>query len=98
MTTPGKILYLLRKIHVRPIHIVIPVLFAMLAATFEGAGMGLLIPGFIPSPLGDVNEYTPSLNEFLVCLGIWALGALIYTTTSKVAISIELGKLSVHPK
>ena len=61
-------------------------------------GMGLLIPGFIPSPLGDVNEYSPSLNEFFVCLGIWALGALIYTVTAKVAIAIELGKLTVHPK
>lgn len=39
-------------------------------------GMGLVIPGFIPTPLGAIVEYTPSLNETLVCLGIWAFGLL----------------------
>ena len=29
-------------------------------------GMGLVIPGFIPSPLGDLVEYTPSMVETLV--------------------------------
>ena len=61
-------------------------------------GMGLLIPGFIPSPLGDIIEYTPSLNEFFVCLGIWACGALAYTTMAKVSIAIELGKLKLEKK
>ncbi len=59
MTTPGKIIYLLRKIHVRPIHVIIPILFAMLAATFEGAGMGLLIPilnGFLEKSFSFVRD------------------------------------------
>ncbi|HWU36391.1 MAG TPA: cyclic nucleotide-binding domain-containing protein, partial [Candidatus Acidoferrum sp.] len=30
-------------------------------------GMGLVIPGFIPTPLGEMVEYSPSLNETLVC-------------------------------
>lgn len=57
-------------------------------------GMGLLIPGFIPTPLGDVVEYTPSMIEFFVCLGIWSFGLLIFTLMAKVAIAIELGTLS----
>ncbi|MBT3235156.1 MAG: polysulfide reductase NrfD [Bdellovibrionales bacterium] len=56
-------------------------------------GMGLIIPGFIPSPLGDVVEYTPSIHEFFICLAIWAFGALSYTVISKVAISIVSGRL-----
>jgi Ni/Fe-hydrogenase subunit HybB-like protein len=56
-------------------------------------GMGLIVPGFIPSPLGDFVEYRPSLVEFFVSLGIWSLGALIFTTFTKVAISIQLGDL-----
>jgi Ni/Fe-hydrogenase subunit HybB-like protein len=56
-------------------------------------GMGLIIPGFIPSPLGDVVEYTPSMHEIFICLSIWAFGALAYTLISKVAISIMNGKL-----
>jgi molybdopterin-containing oxidoreductase family membrane subunit len=73
------------------------VLFACVAAIIGiwiEKGMGLIIPGFIPTPLGDLVEYTPSLIEFLVCLGIWSLGAMIFTILAKVAISIETGELS----
>ncbi len=56
-------------------------------------GMGLIIPGFIPSPAGDLVEYTPSAVEFLVCLGIWAMGALMFTLMAKVALAIQHGDL-----
>src|SRR5262249_32002012 len=42
-------------------------------------GMGLVVPGFVPSPLGEIVEYVPTLNETLICLGIWAFGLLCYT-------------------
>jgi Ni/Fe-hydrogenase subunit HybB-like protein len=57
-------------------------------------GMGLVVPGFIPSPLGEMIEYTPSLNETLVCLGIWAFGILCYTVFLRMAIPILQGRLS----
>jgi molybdopterin-containing oxidoreductase family membrane subunit len=57
----------------------------------------LIIPGFIPSPLGDIVEYTPSLIEALVCLGIWAIGGLIYTLLVKVAIGVLTGDLKEDP-
>ena len=57
-------------------------------------GMGLIIPGFIPSSLGDLHEYTPSINEFFVCLGIWSLGTLLFTLLAKVSIAIQLGDLN----
>jgi molybdopterin-containing oxidoreductase family membrane subunit len=56
-------------------------------------GMGLVIPGFVPSPLGEVVDYMPSFTEFCVSAAIWAMGALIYTLLLKVAVPIELGKL-----
>jgi Ni/Fe-hydrogenase subunit HybB-like protein len=56
-------------------------------------GMGLIIPGFIPSPLGDIVEYTPSLNEIFVCLGVWSTGIFVYTLLAKVAIGIMTGEL-----
>ncbi|HPA17968.1 MAG TPA: polysulfide reductase NrfD [Verrucomicrobiae bacterium] len=60
-------------------------------------GMGLIIPGFVPSPLGQVVEYLPSPNESLVCLGIWAFGALLYSWMLHVAIPIMRGQLRANP-
>jgi Ni/Fe-hydrogenase subunit HybB-like protein len=57
-------------------------------------GMGLVIPGFIPSPLGEMVEYSPSLNETLICLGIWALGLLCYTLFLRMSVPILQGRLS----
>ncbi|MEO5339899.1 MAG: polysulfide reductase NrfD [Magnetococcus sp. MYC-9] len=37
-------------------------------------GLGLIVPGFIPTPLGEVVHYWPSRVELQVTLGIWALG------------------------
>ncbi len=60
-------------------------------------GMGLVIPGFVPSPLGEVVDYTPSFTEFSVSAAIWAAGALIYTLLLKAGVPIERGLLRMKP-
>jgi len=57
-------------------------------------GMGLIVPGFIPSPLGEIVEYSPTANEILVCVGIWALGLLLYTIFVRITIPVLSGKLT----
>jgi Ni/Fe-hydrogenase subunit HybB-like protein len=57
-------------------------------------GMGLVIPGFIPTPLGQIVEYRPSLNETLICVGIWAFGLLAYTIFLRMSVPILQGRLS----
>ena len=57
-------------------------------------GMGLIIPGFVPTPLGEIVEYTPTLNETLVCLGIWAAGFLVYTILVRITVPVLSGRLT----
>lgn len=72
------------------------ILYAACAALFVGIwiekGMGLIVPGFIPGQWGEIVEYAPSWVEILVTLGVYALGAFVFTLLVKVAVPIELGK------
>lgn len=56
-------------------------------------GMGLLVPGFIPSPIGEVTEYYPSLMEVLTTIGIWAIGFFILSILLRGAIGVQLGEI-----
>ena len=55
-------------------------------------GIGLVVPGFVPSPLGEIVEYTPTLVELGVTAGVWALGMFVLTVLVRVALPIELGE------
>jgi molybdopterin-containing oxidoreductase family membrane subunit len=61
-------------------------------------GMGLVIPGFIPTPLGEIFEYTPTSVELGVAAGIWAFGTLVFTLLAKAVIAIKQGKVSYGSK
>ena len=52
-------------------------------------GIGLIVPGLVPSPLGEVVDYVPSLVEIGVSLGILALGMFVDTVLIKPALIIE---------
>jgi molybdopterin-containing oxidoreductase family membrane subunit len=58
-------------------------------------GMGLIIPGFVPSTLHEWVEYVPSAAEWKIMAGIWAAGLLVYTLLLKVAIPVFTGQASV---
>jgi molybdopterin-containing oxidoreductase family membrane subunit len=52
-------------------------------------GLGLVVTGFIPSPLEKITEYYPTGPEVLITLGVWAMGFFILTILYKVAISVK---------
>lgn len=83
-----------RKLNRQPVYIHTASVLAILGIWIE-KGMGLIIPGFVPTPLGDIVEYTPSLVEIEVCAGIWAFGLLLFTLMLKAVIPIETGDLRV---
>ncbi len=52
-------------------------------------GMGLIIAGFTPTPLGTVVKYVPTFPEIMITLGVYALGLLIITGLYKIALSVR---------
>jgi molybdopterin-containing oxidoreductase family membrane subunit len=68
-----------------------PACATLFLAIWVEKGIGLVIPGFIPSPLGEIVEYTPTLVELAITVGIWALGMFVLTVLVRVALPIELG-------
>ena len=59
-------------------------------------GMGLIVPGFVPTPLGDIVEYSPTLSETFICLGIWAFGLLLFSWMLRLAIPIMSGEFHLQ--
>ena len=72
-------------------HWLMPACAALFVAIWVEKGIGLVIPGFIPSPLGEIVEYTPTWVELCVTAGIWGLGLFVLTVLVRVALPIELG-------
>ncbi|MGQ9820083.1 MAG: sulfate reduction electron transfer complex DsrMKJOP subunit DsrP [Candidatus Kapaibacteriales bacterium] len=52
-------------------------------------GMGLIIAGFIPNPLGKVVQYIPTFPEIMISIGVYALGLLIITALYKIALTVR---------
>ena len=65
---------------------------AIYAGVYIEKGMGLIIPGLTPDTLGEIYEYFPTMTEFRVAAGVFALGFLVFTLMLKVAVPISLGE------
>jgi len=77
----------------RPMYLSVACVLLVVGVWIE-KGMGLIVPAFVPTPLGEIVEYTPTLNESLVSLGIWAFGLLVYTIFVRVTIPVLSGRLA----
>lgn len=73
------------------------ILNTALVATFIGIwiekGMGLIIPGFVPSTLHEIVPYSPSLPEWKITAGIWAFGLMVFTVIVKLALASMDGEM-----
>jgi molybdopterin-containing oxidoreductase family membrane subunit len=61
-------------------------------------GPGMVVSGFVPTPLGEIIEYFPTSYEILVCIGIWAFGLLIYSWLVHLAVPILTGTFQHKPR
>ncbi|MEK7769710.1 MAG: NrfD/PsrC family molybdoenzyme membrane anchor subunit, partial [candidate division NC10 bacterium] len=59
------------------------------ASVWIDKGLGLIVGGFVPSPLGDVTRYVPTLPEISITLAIWAVGVLLVTLLYKIALAVR---------
>jgi Ni/Fe-hydrogenase subunit HybB-like protein len=75
----------------KPLLLITACTFAFVGIWIE-KGMGMIIPGFIPSTLHEVVEYLPSLVEWKISAGIWALGLMIFSVALKVALPVLTGR------
>ncbi|MHC4779217.1 MAG: sulfate reduction electron transfer complex DsrMKJOP subunit DsrP [Planctomycetota bacterium] len=57
-------------------------------------GIGFIIPGFTPDPLGQIYVYTPTLTEIQIGAGVFGVGFLVFTVLCKIAIPISLGEFN----
>ena len=52
-------------------------------------GLGMVIAGFVPSPLGHVTHYAPTAPELAISLAVYAVGALVITGLYKIALEVR---------
>ena len=62
---------------------------SIFTSAFIDKGMGLVIGGFVPSPLNHITEYHPGATELGVSAGIWAVGALVLTVLFKISSGVR---------
>jgi Ni/Fe-hydrogenase subunit HybB-like protein len=62
---------------------------AVVGSLWIDKGLGMVVTGFVPSPLGHVTEYWPTLREAVITLGVYALGALVLTVLYRVAVVVR---------
>ena len=72
----------------KPINLVPACILLFLGIWIE-KGIGLIVPGLVPSPMGEIVDYAPSWVEVSVTLGILALGVFIVSVLLKPALIIE---------
>ncbi|NJN63580.1 MAG: polysulfide reductase NrfD [Acidobacteria bacterium] len=62
---------------------------AVVVSIWIEKGIGMVITGFIPTPLGKVVSYVPTLPEMGITVGVYAFGALMVTVFYKIALSVR---------
>jgi len=67
----------------------LPALVLLIVGIWIEKGIGLIVPGLVPSPMGEIISYSPSNVELLITVGIVGLGMFVVTVLLKPALIIE---------
>jgi Ni/Fe-hydrogenase subunit HybB-like protein len=69
--------------------ILAPICIAVIFGIWIEKGMGLIVTGFIPTPLEHITEYAPTGLEVTIALGVYGIGFFVLTVLYKVVISVR---------
>jgi Ni/Fe-hydrogenase subunit HybB-like protein len=62
---------------------------AVIVAVWIEKGMGMVVTGFVPSPLGKVTDYSPTLLEVAITLGVYGIGFFVLTVLYKIVVGVR---------
>ncbi len=62
---------------------------AVVLSLWIDKGLAMVIAGFVPTVLGHVVDYVPTLPELLISLGVYAMGLLLVTVFYKMTLSVR---------
>ncbi len=66
-----------------------PALILIIVGIWIEKGIGLIVPGLVPSPMGELIDYAPSNVELMITIGVVGLGMFVITMLLKPALIIE---------
>ena len=61
----------------------------VIAAIWIEKGVGMVVTGFVPNPLGRITDYSPSGVEVAVTVGVYAIGFMMLTMIYKIVVTVR---------
>ena len=65
------------------------IVVGVITAIWIEKGVAMVVTGFIPSPLGVVTEYAPTIPEIAITLGVYAIGAMVLTVLYRIVVAVR---------
>ena len=62
---------------------------AVILAIWIEKGVGMVVTGFVPNPLGTISDYIPTGVEMAVTAGVYALGFMVLTMIYKIIVDVR---------
>jgi len=62
---------------------------AVIVSVWIEKGLGMIVTGFVPSPLGHVPPYTPTAPEIAIPVGVYGIGLLVLSVLCKIVVSVR---------
>jgi molybdopterin-containing oxidoreductase family membrane subunit len=66
-----------------------PLCVGVIAAIWIEKGVGMVVAGFVPNPLGRITDYAPSGVEIAVTAGVYAIGFLALTLIYRIVVNVR---------